>query len=118
MDVEQVVGSFVVEIGFRQAWPFLGLCDNRPTPAQEARLYIDASWTIEVATSARGTADDDIAWLTAAIALNGRTIDTARVYDDGSLSLTTDTGITLVVSGEPEPDTTGEAWRLTSWHSR
>jgi hypothetical protein len=94
VDVEQVVGSFVVEIGFRQAWPFLGFCDNRPTPAQEARLYIDASWIIEVATSASGRADNDIAWLTAAIALNGRTIDAARVCDDGSLSLTTDTGIT------------------------
>jgi hypothetical protein len=34
MDVEQLIGSFVVEIGFRQAWPFLGLCDNRPTPCR------------------------------------------------------------------------------------
>jgi hypothetical protein len=113
MDVEQLAGSFVVEVGFRQAWPFLGLCDNRPTPAQEARLYIDASWTIEATTSTAGSADDDITWLTAAAALNGTTIETARVEDDGSLRLTTDAGITLVVSGEPEPATVGEPWRLS-----
>lgn len=89
MDVERIVGSYVVEIGFRQAWPFLGLCDNRPSSAQETRLYIDASWTIESTTSIGGSADD-IAWLTAAMALNGRTIDTARVDDNGSLRLTAD----------------------------
>jgi hypothetical protein len=116
MDVEQIAGSFVVEIGFRQAWPFLGFCDNRPTPAQETRLYIDASWTIEANLSTAGCANDDITWLTVATALNGTTIDTARVEDDGSLCLTTDSGIALVVSGEPEPQTVGEPWRLSGWH--
>jgi hypothetical protein len=116
MDVEQIAGSFVVEIGFRQAWPFLGLCDNRPTPAQETRLYIDAFWTIEATPSTAGSANDDITWLTAATALNGTTVDTARVEDDGSLRLMTDSGIALVVSGEPEPHTIGEPWRLSGWH--
>ncbi|WP_030440365.1 hypothetical protein [Actinoplanes subtropicus] len=116
MDVEQIAGSFVVEIGIRQAWPFLGLCDNRPTPNQETRLYIDASWAIEAADSAGGSADDGIRWLTAATVLNGRTIDAARVNDDGSLRLTADPGIALVVSGEPEPYTVGEPWRLSEWH--
>jgi hypothetical protein len=115
VNLEQVVGSFVVEIGFRQAWPFLGLCDNRPTPAQEARLYIDASWAIEGATSTSGSANDDIAWLTAAIPVNGRIIETVQVSDDGSLTLTTDIGITMVISGEVGPDTIGEPWRLTGW---
>jgi hypothetical protein len=114
MDVGQLAGCFVVKIGLRQAWPFLGLCDNRPTPAQQARLYIDTSWTIEATPSAAGSADDDTAWLTAAAALNGTTIETARVEHDGSLRLTTDVGITLVVSGKPGPETVGEPWRLTS----
>jgi hypothetical protein len=115
MDLDQIAGSFVVEVGFRQAWPFLGLCDNRPTPAQETRLYIDASWTIEAATAVSGGADDDKAWLTAAVALNGRTIDNVRVDDDGTLRLITDCGFALVVSGEPEPYTVGEVWRLSGW---
>jgi hypothetical protein len=115
MNLDQIAGSFVVEVGFRQAWPFLGLCDNRPTPAQETRLYIDASWTIEAAKAVSGGADDDKAWLTAAVALNGRTIDNVRMDDDGTLRLTTDCGFALVVSGEPEPYTVGEVWRLSGW---
>jgi hypothetical protein len=51
VDVNQLACSFVVEIGFRQAWPFLGFCDNRSTPAVEIRLFIDASWTIEAGQS-------------------------------------------------------------------
>jgi hypothetical protein len=116
MDVEQIAGSFVVEIGVRQAWPFVGLCDNRPTPAQEARLYIDASWTIEANTSASGGAEDDIMWLTAAAPLNNTTIDTAWIDEDGRLHLTTDSGLALAVSGDPEPYTTSEPWRLSGWH--
>jgi hypothetical protein len=116
MDVEQITGSFVVEIGVRQAWPFVGLCDNRPTPAQETRLYIDASWTIEATTSTSGGAEDDIIWLTAAAALNNTTIDTAWIDEDGRLHLTTDSGLTLAVSGKPESYTTGEPWRLSGWH--
>lgn len=116
VDVNQLAGSFVVEIGFRQAWPFLGLCDNRSTPAKETRLIIDASSTIEAATVGTGSADDDVAWLTAAVALNGETIDDARVDDGGTLYLLTASGHALVVSGEPEPSTVGEAWRLSGWH--
>jgi hypothetical protein len=92
MDVEQLAGSFVVEVGYRQAWPFLGFCDNQPTPPQETRLSIDASWTIEANPSVAGSASDDVTWLTAATAFNGTTIDTARVGDDGSIRLTTDSG--------------------------
>jgi hypothetical protein len=118
VDTDQIAGSFVVEVGFRQAWPFLGLCDNRPTPAQETRLYIDTSWTIEANVSANGGgANDDIAWLTAAVALNGRTFTSVRIDDDGTLRLTTDSGVVLLVSGEPKPYTVGEAWHLSGWRS-
>lgn len=115
VDVDQIVGSFVVEIGVRQVWPFLGLCDNRPTPARETRLYIDTSWTVESLSSVSGAADDDVAWLTAAAGLNGQTIERVRVDDDGTLRLATDAGISLIVSGEAEPYSVGEAWRLSGW---
>ena len=55
--------------------------------------------------------------LTAAAALNGKTIANARVDDDGTLHLTTDSGLALVVAGEPQPYTAGEAWRLSGWHA-
>lgn len=104
----------MVEVGFRQAWPFLGLADNRPAVARETRLYIDSTWTITTATAVAGGADEGLAWLTAAIAMNGETIHTARV-DDGVLALTTISGIELVVSNEPQPYTAGEPWRLSGW---
>ncbi|WP_146246813.1 hypothetical protein [Actinoplanes xinjiangensis] len=115
MDVGRFAGSFVVEIGYRQAWPFLGICDNRPTPAQEARLYIDTAWRIEATSFVEGHADDDMAWLAAALDLIEGTINAARVDDDGSLLLTTGSGAVLAVSGEPDPTTIGEAWWLTGW---
>ena len=115
MDTAQIAGSFVVEVGFRQAWPFLGLCDNRPTPARETGLYIDTSWAVESPSSASGAARDDVAWLTAAVGLNGQTIDRVRVDDDGTLCLTTDAGISLSVSGKAEPYSVSEAWKFSDW---
>ena len=95
----------------------------RPTALAAARRVhpcprgiIDASWTIEATRSVGGSADEDVAWLTAAAALNGETIDTARVDNDDSLRLTTDSGIAVGVSGEPELYTVGETWWLTGWH--
>ena len=49
-------GSFVVEIGYRQ-FPFLGFCDNRPTPSWEARLYIDTTWSISGVQTVSGGVD-------------------------------------------------------------
>ncbi|BCJ48382.1 hypothetical protein GCM10010168_76920 [Actinoplanes ianthinogenes] len=112
MEVERLAGTFVAEIGYRGAWPVLVFCDNRPTPAVEARLYIDATWTIGEVS---GTADDDVAWLTAALALHDRTVEEALVDDTGALHVRTDSGAVLVVSGEAEAYTVGEPWRLTGW---
>jgi hypothetical protein len=53
-----------------------------------------------------------VAWLTAAIAMNGETIHIARV-DDSALRLTTTSGIELVVANEPQAYTVGEAWHLS-----
>ena len=114
MNVDQIAGSFVVEVGFRQAWPFLGLADNRPTVARETRLYIDSTWTINSTTSLTGEADDDVAWLTAAIAMNGETIDSARL-DDNILRLTTTSGIQLLIANEQQPYTIGEPWHFSGW---
>jgi hypothetical protein len=39
-------GSVVTEVGIRQAWLFLTLCDNEPTPPTEVRVYLDSNWTL------------------------------------------------------------------------
>ena len=59
-----------------------------------------------------GGADEDRAWLTEAIAMNGATVHIARV-DDSVLALTTASGIELVISNKPQPDTGGEPWHLS-----
>ena len=80
VDVTELVGSFVVEIGIRQAWPFVGFCDNRPTRSRETRLYIDATWSID-------DVEDDDRWLLTAARLNGVNVVRTYVGTDGSLNV-------------------------------
>ena len=44
MDPAPLVGRHVVEVGMRQAWPFLTLAD--PESGREVRLYVDAPLTV------------------------------------------------------------------------
>ncbi|WP_327039678.1 hypothetical protein [Micromonospora maris] len=118
MAPEQLIGCFVVEVGLRQAWPFLGFCDNRSTPPQESRLYLDTDWCVEAPELVRGTVDDEAAWLTAALALNGTTIAEAQVTDDGTLLLATTDQRSLVASGQPQSAPVGEPWWLSDVPSR
>ena len=46
-EVEPLRGQFVVEVGLRQAWPFLTLCDNAPTPPRETRVYIGTTFHVD-----------------------------------------------------------------------
>lgn len=118
MAPDQLAGCFVVEIGLRQAWPFLGFCDNRSTPPQESRLYLDTEWCIEAASRVQGTAADEATWLTAALTLNGATIAEAHVADDGTLLLTMTDQRSLVASGRPGAAPVGEPWWLSGSSSR
>jgi hypothetical protein len=61
-------GRFVVEIGIRQAWPFVTLCDNRARPANEVRLYIDT--VFDVAPGRIVRSDDERERMTALADLN------------------------------------------------
>jgi hypothetical protein len=94
-----LVGTFVVEVGERQAWPFLTFCDNRTTPPTETRLYIDADWSV---TGARGMGG-----------LMMLTVQNASVRD-GSLHVELSGGAALDVSGVPNQDTVGDVWWLES----
>ena len=84
MDVDELVGAFVVEVGVRQAWPFLGFCDNRGASSRETRLYLDAFWSID---GEPGSAADTQHWLVSADALNGLTVSDATVESGGTLRL-------------------------------
>jgi hypothetical protein len=109
MDVTELVGCFVVEVGLRQAWPFIGFCDNRPTPAVERRLYIDAD--AEVSPASAGSAfETEESLVQAMMALNGLTVETAAVDATHALRLSFNDGHALLVHGEARPDTTGDVW--------
>jgi hypothetical protein len=83
-DVKALQGQFVVEIGVRQAWPFLTLCDNAPTPARETRLYIGTSF--RAGSSPQTFADGDphpaVAQL---LQLNNRTVTDVALSADNEL---------------------------------
>ena len=104
----ELVGSFVVEIGERQAWPFVGFCDNEPTPAVERRLYIDAD-VVVASPDGRHTEPGRNDVVSALLALNGLTVSEAET-DKGQLRLSFDDGSALVVRGVARADTVGEPW--------
>jgi len=110
-EVEALRGQFVVEVGVRQAWPFLTLCDNAQTPPRETRLYIGT--TLRVGTSAQTFADGNpepaVAQL---LELNNRTVTDVAVSADNELRLVFDGGqSTLTVDAVPRPFT-GDIWWL------
>lgn len=77
-----LVGWFVVEIGRRQAWPFLTLA--HPGTGRELRLYIDTTFAVQ--PDATRVRQHDDAALTALIPLENQTI-TAVTESDGKMHL-------------------------------
>lgn len=104
-----LIGSFVVEIGVRQAWPFVGFCDNRSTPPTERRLYIEAGIEVRPVREA-ATGDSLFTQLVALSVLNGLTVTSTEVDDDHTLHIFfTEEGV-LIINGEPGPETSIEPW--------
>jgi hypothetical protein len=110
-EVEALRGQFVVEVGVRQAWPFLTLCDNAPTPPRETRLYIGT--TFRVGSSPQTFADGDTEPAVAQLLeLNNRTVTDVAVGANNELRLVFDRDqSTLTVDAVPR-DFTGEIWWL------
>ena len=109
-EVEAVLGQFVVEVGVRQAWPFLTLCDNTPTPARETRLYIGTSFRVGSApqTFADGDPDPAVAQL---LELTNRTVTDVAVSKDNELRLVFDGGQSaLTVDAAPRAFTGDIGW--------
>jgi hypothetical protein len=107
----EFVGRFVTEVGVRQAWPFVTLCDNRPTRADELRLYIDADFSVEPARPLPAEVADEVdQWLRALSDLLNRTVTAQRVTATGDLVLTFDDELALSISGTASATTVGEPW--------
>lgn len=111
MQVEDLIGTFVVEIGVRQAWPFLGLADNRPLKAVELRLYLDTDWSFGEGQTGRTDREAELVdWVKMALDLDGLTVEDAQKAESGELTLRFTDGHALTVNGMARYDTVGEPW--------
>ncbi|MER8232831.1 hypothetical protein [Streptomyces sp. NPDC094049] len=116
MAVEHLPGKLVVEVGERQAWPFLTFLDTGSGPERELRLYLDTDWLIttpgDVRPAPAGAPDNPLPELAR---INNRYVVTAVENADESLDVTFDNDLTLRVSGEPTETTIGVPWWLSPW---
>ncbi len=101
-----LVGCHVVEVGLRQAWPFVNFA--HPAGA-EYRLYLDTVFSLEPDFSQVG--DDEHRRLRALARILMDTVSAAEVSSDGRLTLDFD-GVRLVVSGTSAGFTTHDIWWL------
>jgi len=108
-DPAKLAGTFVVEVGTRQAWPFIGFCDDRGIKSTEFRLYIDAPWTIGDTT---GDADSHDTWMVSALEINNRTVSNVLVDAGSNLRIVFLDAPSVTVSGEPTATTVGDPWWL------
>ncbi len=109
-DPTELVGCFTVEVGERQAWPFITFCDNRGSKSREVRLYLDTSYSVRSPNgdaSLEGTVYD-------LLELNNLLVDAVEVSED-ALVITWAGGFRLQVSNVAEPQTTGDVWWLSPW---
>jgi hypothetical protein len=111
---------FVVEIGIRQAWPYVTFADNNDgaTPP-EVRLYIDSSFTVVPAPIDLGTGeeDDERLWLLRLAEVINLTVQDVTVEDNANLMVSFHGNVCLRVSGHGAPWTTGDVWSLTASES-
>jgi len=118
---EDLDGCFVIEAGERGAWPVLTFCDNSGAVSRETRLFFGGSWVVvdiggdAIQSSVAETSDS--ARMLALIALNGRTVQSARLRGAGDLAITFVDESRLVLSGIAIAETTGEPWWFSPWHS-
>jgi hypothetical protein len=110
--IEKLRGRFVVEVGERQAWPFITLCDNRSPPATELRLYIDTAFRLEPGAHVYDDGDTHRA-VGGLLDLNNRTVTDVETSEGNDLTLRFDGGErSLRIAGTGAGFTTHDTWWL------
>ena len=104
-------GSFVFEVGLRQAWLYLTLCDNTPETSVETRLYLDTGWSLD---SDRFDLDSDEleSGLVTLCRLINRTLNHSAVLADRGLLLDFGDHGRLEIDGSDAAATTHDIWWL------
>lgn len=109
---EELCGSFVVEVGLRQAWPFVGFGRQ---DGSEARLYVGAPIRLSGQPGDWLDEEDDATVLPGLAELNGMIVISATVAPDATLELVFEGGRVMYVTGVPGVHTTGDVWWLSTW---
>ena len=116
MEPEQLRGWFVVEVGVRQAWPFLTLADGSSKSPTDARLYIDTEFRLDSGAPVFTEGDPHPA-VVALLDLSNLSVTDAQVRDTAELMLAFEDGNRiLVVSGTGMAFTSGPPWWLSLLH--
>jgi hypothetical protein len=105
-------GRYVVEVGLRQAWPFVTFCGSDPSATSEIRLYIDTTFRLD---EGRRVFEDGDAERAAAelLDLSNRTVTDVQSSEANELLASFDGGErVLVVAGTPASFTTQDVWWL------
>lgn len=104
--------QFVVEVGIRQAWPFVTFCDSDPSATSEIRLYIDTTFRLE--PGRKGFEDGDAERAARELLdLNNRTVTDVQTSEANELLLSFDGGErVLVIAGTAASFTTHDVWWL------
>jgi hypothetical protein len=114
---ERLRGQFVVEVGVRQAWPFMTFYDPSATPALERRLYIDTTFTLQPPGCRVFDDGDPGQAVDALLALNNRTVVDVEKNDRHDLTLRFDDDRILTISGTRTAFTTHDVWWLAALSS-
>jgi hypothetical protein len=114
VDPDELAGCVVVEVGKRQAWPFITFADCGGAPSREARLYLDSLWQVRPPSGSSGALPDS-ADACRLLDLNSLTVERAQVSEAGDLKLCFADGSSVTVSGAATADTAGEPWWFTPW---
>jgi hypothetical protein len=105
IDGLNLVGWDVLEVGLRQAWPFVTLAS--PGEREERRLFIDTDFVVTGSGRGeiRGSALTRLEPLVALLVRDVRRGSTG-------LSFSFDDGTSLTIADEPNAETNGDIWWL------
>jgi hypothetical protein len=112
-DPESLAGSCVVEIGIRQAWPYITFAwSDAGVELDEVRLYIGSTFAVDSADPAPADCEDDDLeqGLLHLLEVLNLTVTRATAEDDATLLLRFDGDRSLRISGTPAAWTTGDVW--------
>jgi hypothetical protein len=112
-EVEALRGQFVVEVGVRQAWPFLVFCDNAPTSPRETRLYIGTTFRVGSSPQSFADGDPDPA-VGQLLELNSRTVTDVAVGPGNELRLVFDGGQSTLTVDAIRRDCSNDIWWLAA----